>query len=401
MLVPLLFCPLVAAATPGCSSSDEPAPGPPGVSPGASGDGGTIPGPDGAARGRELDPLGPEFVDLGQVGPEFELDVPPGTLGFFFDPEAADVVRVKDPAGKEYTTSSHPAGIDANYLGLNRFPAMSHMVDVPPGKWQVTLSQASPVKVARQRTSDGKFHGGLLDLYVYLPTGIHAEDSIVGIKPGEVVNAANAEANPVIAAFVTHFFAEAKRLLDLDRGKLKFTDVAASYLDIASEDAAAQAATVGARSGKVDLGIHLLFTENLIDPQTQGIAVVRGGVRHDRPENTVIVNIRDIGTPISVEEYRSRGFVSGDITVHAALHEAGHLLGLAHTSVPSVTTDDGFTETPNCPQETMTAKSWECPDAPNVMFPGISTPTAKLVFTPHQLAVLRGTTFYRPYAPAK
>jgi hypothetical protein len=382
-----------------CSEEKNARPPPAPTPPDTTQDGGTTPPSD--AGGTRLDPLGPQFEELGQLGPELDIDVPEGTLGFSFSAGAAEVLAVRDPTGKEYLAASAPAGLTADFAKLTRFPAMSQRLDVPAGKWHVTLSEAAQIKVARQRTSDGKFHGGVLDLYVYLPTGVHAEDFVGGVKPGEVVSSANAAANPVMTTFVSTLFAQIKRLWDLDRGAVKFIDVNATYLTVADPTAARLAANVGGRTAATDLGLHVLLTENLFGRTANGFAAARGGIDFDRPANAVIVDVKDMEPAGSTAgAYTTRGFAATDLPVLATLHQAGQLLGLPVTSDRTITPwDDGFSDTPSCSLDTLDASDNLCPDNVNLMFPLQNQPVVRITISEHQRAVIRGTTFYKPYAP--
>jgi hypothetical protein len=371
-----------------------------------------------------FDALGPEFTDLGEVGPEFTFDVPAGTLGFSLDVPKADVIGVWTPDGEPYVSNNVVRGA---HLASPRLlvPLTTDTLTVTPGMWKVRLSRRSPVQIARQRTSDGAFHGGVLDLFVYLPSGVHAEDSLAGVVPGDVIDAASAPKNPIFKAKIDAFFALTKRLLGLDRGAVEIHDVDAKYLRLPDPASQAEAHSLGRAAGDGRIGLRVLLTENLGDESIRGFGPVAGGPFPNLPNNTVLIDVTDSDSPTFAEDRddelataREEGITTAGAFATTLLHETGHLWGLGHTSelltdppaaggaiplprlAPLAPPDnDGLDDTGTCSQAMIGDPNAidACPDAHNLMFPAV-TGSERVQLSPAQLRVLRGTAAYRPYA---
>ncbi|MBX3228416.1 MAG: hypothetical protein KIT84_07175 [Labilithrix sp.] len=389
------------AALAACSSGDPSAP--PGQEPLDGGAetpdaGGPIDDPTDAGVPGPVVTLGPpDYIDLGAVPATFDLEVPAGTLGFSFDTNGVAVNRVTDAAGTSYVPGDRPAELREEYRRLTRFPASSTMLAIPSGTWTIELAGPANVKVARQRTNDGQFHGGTLDLHVHLPVGLHVGDFITGEAPPDAVTPANAAANPVVTKFLDAFFVQLKRVVGIDRGAVTFVEADAKFVTMDSEDEVKEAYRVaGTLSKDEQFGLHMIFTELIQTPDVLGLAPITGGIGYDRPFATAIVKMKDQKPPgTDPAPHIAEGHGPGDLSAGIALHETFHLWGIPHTSEEgSATYDDGFTDTASC--TTVTTNPFTCPDNTNVVFPRPVRAIGKASLSPHQLAVIRGAAVYRP-----
>jgi hypothetical protein len=258
------------------------------------------------------------------------------------------------------------------------------------------------VTIAHQRTRDGVFHGGLLDLTVFVPQGLHAEDVRAGIVPGDVVDAASAATHPVIGRKLDAFFALLKSLLDLDRGGVTFVDTEARYLHLADEAAVRGAFSVGSDASS-SVGIRVLMTEQIETDETEGIAGLGAGPFPHGTSSTVIIDVthsdraayrRDPAGFVATA--KQIGFSAEASFAGALLHETSHLWGLSHTSDLGVAGDrDGLDDTPFCESATVNSTAAQCPDRTNLMYP--VNGFGGFVLSPSQRTILHAAASYRPY----
>lgn len=403
---------LVAACSSGSSNNDTASGEQPGVDSGAPADPGpdpvvdagpTTPESDGAPKPFEpiLTQGPPDYLELGPKPASFDLEIAAGTLGFTFDTGGVAVTKVTDPEGTSYVPGDRPPGPREEYRRLTRFPASSKMLKVPPGTWKIELAGPSgAVKVVRQRTGDGQFHGGTLDLTVHLPTGVRVGDFLTGEAPAEALTVANADANQVVKKFLQAYFRDLKRVVGLERGAVTFVEADAQFLTIDSAAEQDAALKVAGGLSKLDrFGLHMLFTELIQTTDVVGFAASAGGIGFDRPLGTVLVKMKNQKKATEdPQTYIDKGYGPGDLSAGAALHETFHLWGLPHTSDTSVGYDDGFTDNVSCTAVQQNTNPFLCPDADNGVFPFITSPASKISLSAHQLAVIRGMPVYKPNA---
>ena len=166
--------------------------------PGGNGAGNGSAGEGAAGAGGSAELAGPEYVELGTAtsGETLFLDVEPGTLGFHVIVEDVDgtgretvgIQVIRAPSGEYvnrdyvvqgagFPTGSMPYGVIAGSVPQNPIA-----MPIETGQWAFLIAGfdtsgaqlTRPMRVAAyvQKTDDGEFHGGVLDLHVHLPKGI-------------------------------------------------------------------------------------------------------------------------------------------------------------------------------------------------------------------------------------
>lgn len=331
----------------------------------------------------ETIPLGNVF---GVVRTPFTI--PPNALGFAITAKAGSpfprfgIASIFAPSGEPV----HAMGIPWNGTGETSFttfgdyavagvPQSAHVdaLAVTPGEWQVTLGGAGNVTVSFQRTPDGKFHGGLLDVNFYVPDGVHLGGSSVP------TTAALAPLDRVVTDRVDAFFKVIKSLYGLSRGRVKYVAIASKYREIAESDLEdAWKLTVPTDTGR---GVHIILSE--FSPDWWGVAPSIPGVPNETGNDQSGMVLSSIEGTTADEE----GFVLA--------HELGHFLGLNHTSEFNDLGFDPLDDTPQCPGLTPQTVL-DCPDAKNIMAPtGIME--SPITTSPLQQRVVQGSPAYRAF----
>lgn len=336
-------------------------------------------------------------IDLGTVagGKVVEFTAPKGTVGFNVVgvPVAAgdDEIGIADlvaPDGTKIVESGVPEGstVTTSYpgiasTGVPRGPASLKMKD-KSGVWKVSFDAPSPVKakVHVQVTSDGAFHGGVLDLHVYIPVGLEVHDP----GPMHLVSATTAETDEAVKARVDAYFAAAGSLFGLERGKVTFHEIDASFLTVDEKNmakAVSQSAVVG--DGQA---MHLVWTSklSLFKNETWGVSpgAPGGGVSVGHPGAAVVVELT------STYPAKADGLTM--------LHETGHFFGLQHTTELSGGYSDPLDDTAIC-KDISTENVRQCADKSNLMFPVFygTTGGKNVVLSEDQRAVIHGSPIYR------
>lgn len=363
---------------------------------------GRAPSPDTEAT------IAPLTIDLGYVQTEKDItfDVPENALGFnivaeastyAFDPDAPfGIERITAPGGAVVFDGYTPVG-GTSPTSITVYDSITAAAvpqseavpsRIPAGTWTVRYGrpfgggvQSLDGRVVVQMSDDGAFHGGTLDLHLHLPKGVR-----VG---GTVIDLQRAARSPELIAIVDAFFAMTSNLLGIERGEVTFQEAPSSLavLDDA-EIADGFAVSEGVKDGTQSL--HVLFTN---------------AIRQDGEE--VAVGISP-GIPGSANRYGRK--LSGIIAVSdgtpeddalTILHEAGHFVGLNHTTEFDGRSADPLGDTPRC--ATIDESDFDaldaCPDATNVMFP--AGPVVGLgELSPAQLRVYRGSPIYKHFKVA-
>lgn len=160
-----------------------------------------------------LPPESSESIDLGLHAGDasFSFAVPVNTLGFQLvvrgDEDATVRVEVlRTPSGADLFTAGSPLGtVQITAEGKQWSAAAIPQPDVfrktpvEPGTWTSKVSATSGrsrVWLTLQRTGDGLFHGGELDLHVYVPRGLVLSTP----GPSHVVDPANAGSDEALLA---------------------------------------------------------------------------------------------------------------------------------------------------------------------------------------------------------
>ena len=154
-------------------------------------------GPDGPAA-----TTGVREIDLGSVTSDVpvEVSIPEHTLGFHIVVEAGTateplgIASLRSPSGELAIDECFPIGIRspaAGQLGIAAasVPHTSFTASRPvePGVWTVEFfiasGQPARAKVFVRTTPDGAFHGGALDVRVYIPEGLEQQRRVVWGSP--------------------------------------------------------------------------------------------------------------------------------------------------------------------------------------------------------------------------
>lgn len=316
-------------------------------------------------------------LDLGEVtyGVQKTVFVPDRTLGFTLQVEGADassvvgVYRLRPPAGADVILDFGFPGHATQYFGgLELIGASVPQSDtaeswpVVEGKWKLTLGSdgtsgaTGHVRAWMRRTNDGAFHGGVLDVNLFVVPGAASQSYLDQV--------------------LDQFFPYA----GLERGTVKTYSVPSSYATIGSPDEyrslLASSASVGSAPA-----INLFVVDDFSDNAYGGAIGVAGGIPGSPMRH---------GTPQSGLAYQPSGDPGYDATV--LMHEIGHLGGLFHTTEFAIDETDPLSDTPACAHATITSNPDACADRTNVMFPIAYGATA---FSSAQRHVLQGSALYR------
>lgn len=351
-----------------------------------------------------LPPSGVETIDLGPVtsATPVTLMIPERTLGFHVvievdgstGSETVGIERVVGPAGAAVVESFVPVGHvaptaqSAYGIAALSIPQTSATSAIPvmPGTWMLTFS-VPPGRTARARayvrtTIDGEFHGGTLDVRVYIPDGLMISDP----TPLHAVSAATAATDPSIVARLDSFFMTLEQLFELGRGRVEFIALPASFATL--PDDASRVSALNATSAGSELSVHLILTSELTlfgspvwgsSPGIPGSSATTG-----HPLAAVVVDV-SLGFPA----------IADGMTM---VHELGHFMGLFHTTEQNRAYHDPISDTPECAPGAAT-----CPDGHNIMFSTFYGASGGIGLTtsPHQRRVIWGSPLYAASAPAE
>ncbi len=349
-------------------------------------------------------PTDPLVVDLGTVdsGVDVPFEIPAGALGFNiimegqavdFDPQAPfGIERITDPTGKVVHQAYGPVGgtkststASFDVIAAASVP-QSEVVPtkIPAGKWKVRFGvQGDPTakpkvraKVRVQATPDGVFHGGTLDLHIHVP-------QTVTIGSAEIDHT-DACSDPRIKERVETFFALTKQLLGITKGTVKCSGASSGLAELDDNEIIDGFAISGGEKEGTPV-LHVLITNAIRiegQPVAQGIS----------PGIPGAANL--FGRGVSGIIVSPTGFVDEDVLV--MLHEAGHFIGLNHTTEFDGQSSDPLSDTPVC-DDISHSNLGACPDRSNVMFAAgaISGPVN---LSPTQKRVYRGSPIYKAFA---
>jgi hypothetical protein len=317
-----------------------------------------------------------------------EFAIPPNTLGFHlqakFSAPGADnmITDVIAPDGSRV----HADGIPAlgTQITSGSLTGLTAAVQVPqsitaasdpvmPGMWTVKTSVPANIELQVQATPDGQFHGGLLDLHVYLPRGI-----IVDVA-GNSANAANAWGNQTIRDLFLSFFEVMKSFFGMSRGSIEFLDIPQRFVDANENNLVdAFAETRAARSRH---GLHVMLSET--SDGWWGIAPgVPGAV------SSLGLDASAVGLTLIPE-------ATPEQDARALAHEFGHFIGLEHTTELEGGYVDPFPDTAVCVDISKAAIE-ACPDFENLMFPTGGADNLNQISAMQQ-RVAAGSPIYRTF----
>jgi hypothetical protein len=361
----------------------------------------TVPPPDVNVPPPPSLPDSAKTIDLGprRNNDVITLSIPSSTLGFELVLQAPDefttvsLARLVSPSGQVVFEDGKPKGTDVpTGAGLGWATGAVPQADVyrkspvEAGGWTVTLSSdddSRPIHLwlTLQQTSDGFFHGGELDLHVYIPPGLHLSDP----DPDHEVTLSKAATDAALQARLDAFFALLQNLAGIGRGKVRYHALGAQYreIDLDTELASAFESTKLVPDGQA---LHVLFTNDLGD--ALGIA---GAIPGSATKN---------GTSISAIAVRQYDGSSAALDGYTMLHEMGHFAGLSHTTEFVWDDDAGYydplLDTPACDGGVTDTNVLKCPDYSNVMFPTGEQEDGLLTLA--QVRVIRGSPIYRAKA---
>ncbi len=312
-------------------------------------------------------------VDYGALAPGdlVGFDAQPGILGFTAVQTAVNAANSFDLFGIESTTSPSGTAVTSDYTipgtyatfynygsALLAVPQTDVPEAMPPmsGKWTLKPDTvpASHMSVWYRQTLDGAFHGGVIDVNVFIADDIvdqnfalfslqNAFGSFVGLTLGNV-----------------NFFKLGPEWLDIDEN---------NFYQLFEQTAGAP--------GKPALNVMMV---GFLSGQLEGAA----GVTPAAPSNPL-----DHGTHLS-------GVVVtlfGDDTIDSVIlrHETGHFAGLLHTSEFDAGVGDALSDTPFCPDVNNFME--QCPDYNNLMFP--TGGDFSMTLSARQQKVMQASTLYR------
>lgn len=308
-----------------------------------------------------------EVVVTGSMGSSIAIDVDERTLGVIATLEAAtpyDVVsfsRVRAPSGATVVESPLVDNTyDWSFYGAVSIaaPQVDHPESFPlaQGSWVFDYQSETPARAAlwRRSTADGVFHGGVLDVNVFAPSGLVSEGAVLGKLAIAFDGWAGIELGDV------RFFSLPDRYLLIDDDNV---------FDLLAETAAAEnhpalnvmatAAIGGSFEGAVGFSLGIPGTPTLPGSNANGVVWM---VLND-----------DFYDPLVLR------------------HEAGHLAGLFHTTELVTGLADPLDDTPECADAAALLEA--CPDYDFTMFPTGGSGVGR--FSPKETAVVHGSAIYR------
>lgn len=315
----------------------------------------------------------------------FSFDVPVGTIGFTLTVIANDddvlIRSLVDPNQHVTVTDGVPEGgtraIGRGSRGAASvgYPATTASLSsgaVIAGRWTAMVHGpvGAPVSLRLQKTGDGRFHGGALDLDVYVPNGLVVHDP----EPVHAVEASTIANDACLERRVAIFFSELESLVGIRRGAVRYYMIDQRFRTATSGDA--RAALLSSPTVRHP-GLAVVLTNDMSygggDPllgYSVGLPGIVDGFAH--PHGAIAVALE-----------KGSDAANDALTI---LHELGHFTGLMHTTDPD--SFDLLADTPTCPKG---AKP--CPDATNLM--ASAGPTGGLVLSPSQVRVMQAAPFYR------
>ena len=349
-------------------------------------------------------------LDLGAVvpGTPTTFDVPQDALGFSVTvvgdpgsfvgihslgaPSGASVVSGYTPSGGSGTLALGSRGMGAISVPMTDATATGGLEH---GAWRLVVGGVVPdasapsskgsgaptgapvqsplrVTVQFQRSGDGQFHGGALDLHVYVPEGLrmHDPDAV------HVVSAERASTDASMNQRVSLFYTELSRLFGISRGVVAYHRIDGRFTTATTGDARAQ--LMAQASVKAAHALHVVLTNEL--SYGGGEALLGYSVGMPGASNLP----SSVRSSVAVAIYDDQTAMNDAITI---LHEMGHFVGLMH-STEYDGTPDLLADTPTCPPP-----GKNCPDVNNLMAP--DGPAKVALVSPSQVRVVRGSPIYR------
>jgi hypothetical protein len=313
----------------------------------------------------------PIVIALGNVvsGSPMKFTIPPNAIAFnvairtsvfgqfvavdrLVSPSGVAVVDARTPIGANHAiTFGHNGVAAAESPQTDALGAMP----VEVGEWTATFSapEGAVASVVVQVTDDGQFHGGILDLDVYVPASFRFTDEEIDAR-------------------LEAFFERTALHSAVYRGKVTKHTIHTEFvqLDTASKLARSVMETKAVPDGTQSLHVVLTEAIKLNGADIWGIATGLPGASTRTGSASSGVALAFLGTP---EE-----------DAHALEHEAGHFFGLSHTTELEGGLHDPLSDTPFCANTNDLAS---CPDRTSVMFPVLIEPPGSTAFSPAQATI--------------
>jgi hypothetical protein len=332
----------------------------------------TITSPTGEAVHDDFTPKGGTHPTSGMRGPVAAVSVPQSDQAASANPPKAG--RWSFVFLRNTSSPPPPPPPPVGDAGANKDGGTIITPTVKPAHASVRIQMAAP---------SGSFIGGRLDLVVYVPPQL---------KVGKytLANAKAAETDEGIKERLDVFYDLYKELFGIERGEVTFVNASRDLTYIDSGEKLIDAFTISKGRPDGTQALHLVFT-NMISiggGQAWGIAsgIPGAAARTGTPMSGIVVAVGD--TP-----------AIGDGTTIA--HEAGHFLGLNHTTEFLEGYSDPLGDTPKC--DTLSFENPSdiaaCPDRSNMMFPTSYNPNSKAIHASEgQKRVVRGSPVYKSYS---
>ncbi|MBX3227817.1 MAG: hypothetical protein KIT84_15780 [Labilithrix sp.] len=333
-------------------------------------------------------------VDLGAVasGASVTLDVPPNALGFNVAVTSAGggelgVVRIESPSGEvlhdDFTPkkSKSKLGLGARGAAAASIPQNDLLTAPAPGKWKIAFAGNGTngrASARIQTTSDGKFHGGVLDLHVYVPPGLTVwGNGMEASSTSHLVDVTTAPTDPAIKARLDVFWSAFEKSTGITRGKVSWHAVDAKFNTVVDDDRYYEATALS--KGEPEQALHMLLVSNLYDGEFVGYSPLPGTASLTGNASSTFV----------VALYRGNDASFDGLSIY---HEAGHFFGLQHTTESDAIELDPLDDTPTCPDFNQT-----CADGTNLMSTIWPDPITEVVVTKSQQTILRASPIYRAF----
>ncbi|MBI4953282.1 MAG: hypothetical protein HY908_14720, partial [Myxococcales bacterium] len=322
-------------------------------------------------------------VDLGvvdfQEGP-YLVPIPDRTLGFTLLAEATaldkgiGVYRLKPPAGSSVIVNFAMAGHSTQVFGdmgwvsaADPQTTTSDAWPVQPGLWTYdvagdTTQGTAHVRVYARRTLDGLFHGGVLDVNVFIPPGTVSQSYMQGV---------------IESHLFPDYFSPA---IGLAQGALQFFAAPSSATSIGNYDEL-RTLFASVSAGASAPALNLVVVGDFSDAEFGGAIGVAAGIPGSPMRH---------GTTRSGVAYQPSGDQAYDASILG--HEVSHLAGLFHTTEFQIVETDPLFDTPTCDPAVIQSNPQACPDLQNIMFP---IAYGGQQFSAAQITVFQGSAMYR------
>jgi hypothetical protein len=332
-------------------------------------------------------------TDLGTITSDapFKITIPQNAIGFHLVVEVDASVGTEQIGIAQVIAPSGELVVDDFYSPGNKVPFATEFgivaISIPqtsatakepvePGEWTVIASTVGNLptraKLFVRTTEDGQFHGGALDLRLYIPDGL-----VVPSRSAHAITAGTAASDPAIAAQLDGFYTTLKQVFDLDRGNVEFVALPSAYADMTDPAMRNEAMRMTSSSGTP--AAHFI----LVNALATATGNTLWGTTTWNPGTAMVTGHPMTGVFLNVSLSKSPAADGG-----VMVHELGHFLGLYHTTENDRRYHDPLDDTPECqPSESV------CPDVNNIMFAGSRSggPTASA----QQRRVVWGSPLYR------